>query len=67
MQGGAEWRPELFRPEELDDYDYFLVRSAVDRAPELFGNAPVTLDARVGSWWGYSKQRGRLASRLPVP
>jgi hypothetical protein len=55
MQGGAEWQPERFRPEEMDGYDYFLVRSERDRAPELFGNAPVALDAHVGSWWGYTK------------
>jgi len=55
MQGGAEWRPDLFRPEEIDDYDYFLVRSERDRTTELFGTAPVTLDAHVGSWWGYKR------------
>jgi hypothetical protein len=55
MQGGAEWQPERFRPEEIDHYDYFLVRSERDRAGELFGNAPIGLDAHVGSWWGYAK------------
>ena len=55
MQGGAEWLPELFRSQEIDGYDYFLVRSERDRAPELFGNAPIALDAHVGSWWGYTK------------
>jgi hypothetical protein len=55
MQGGAEWRPELFRREEIAEYDYFLVRSERDRGAELFGSAPVALDVRVGSWWGYKR------------
>ena len=66
MQGGAEWLPQLFRPEEVAGYDYFLVRSERDRAPELFGNAPVSLDAHVGSWWGYTKVT-RQASRPEPP
>ena len=55
MPGGAEWRPDLFRASEIDEYDYFLVRSDQDRGPELFGAAHVGLDAHVGSWWGYRK------------
>ena len=55
MPGGAEWRPDLFRASEIDEYDYFLVRSDEDRGPELFGSARVGLDAHVGSWWGYRK------------
>lgn len=55
MPGGAEWRPDLFRASEIEEYDYFLVRSDWDRGPELFGAAHVGLDAHVGSWWGYRR------------
>jgi len=63
MAGGAEWQPELFRASEIGDYDYFLVRSDWDRAAELFGAAPVGLDAHVGSWWGYRRFDAPLATR----
>ena len=63
MQGAAEWRPDLFRRSELDDYDYFLVRSELDRGPALFGGTGVVLDAHVGAWWGYRRTSPRISSR----
>jgi len=59
MGGGAEWAPERFDPEhEAADYDYFIVKSAVDRTSSLFGgDRPVAvLDQHVGDWWGYRKR-----------
>jgi hypothetical protein len=60
MGGGAEWAPERFDAElEADDYDYFIVKSAVDRTSSLFvGGRPVAvLDQHVGDWWGYRRSR----------
>jgi hypothetical protein len=57
MQGGAEWRPDWFRRDEIPDYDYFLVRSERDRGQELFAGTDVELSAHVGPWWGYSHRR----------
>jgi hypothetical protein len=63
MGGGSEWVPERFDAErEAPDYDYFIVRSRVDRSTELFpGPAPAAvLEQRVGEWWGYRRTgRGR--------
>jgi len=68
MQGGAEWRPDQFRHEEIDQYDYFLVRSERDRSAELFASAPVVLDAHVGSWWGYKREgAAAMISASAVP
>ncbi|MGC4090964.1 MAG: hypothetical protein QM756_24435 [Polyangiaceae bacterium] len=58
MWGGAEWTPWTFNwAREQADYDYFMVRSSSDRAPELFGtaSAPVSLEQHAGDWWGYTK------------
>jgi hypothetical protein len=60
MQGGAEWRPELFQREETAEYDYFLVRDQRDRRLELFGDDAVELAAHVGSWWAYARRTEAL-------
>jgi hypothetical protein len=60
MAGGAEWNPKSFdASREAPLYDYFLVRSEIDRSAQLFATAtvPVELDVHVGEWWGY--RRGR--------
>lgn len=62
MQGGAEWRPDWFRRSEIPDYDYFLVRSALDRGEELFGGTPVELEAHEGSWWAYARRETAVVS-----
>jgi len=71
MQGGAEWRPDWFRPEEIPSYDYFLVRSEVDRSDELFGGTSVELTEHVGAWWGYTRRDTAVAlganRRPPLP
>jgi hypothetical protein len=62
MGGGMEWMPELFDAErEAFDYDYFLVKSSVDRTAELFpGPAPrAELDVHIGDWWGYRRASER--------
>ncbi len=70
MAGGAEWAPERFDAErEADEYDYFIVRSAVDRTSSLFaGESPVAvLDQHIGDWWGYRRVRragGSVVGRL---
>jgi hypothetical protein len=58
MTGGSEWAPERFDAErEASDYDYFMVKSSVDRSNELFpGPTPAAVfDQRVGDWWGYRR------------
>jgi hypothetical protein len=58
MGGGMEWLPELFDAErEAFDYDYFLVKSSIDRTEELFpGPVPrAELDVHVGDWWCYRR------------
>jgi hypothetical protein len=58
MTGGSEWFPERFDAErEAPDYDYFIVKSSVDRSTELFPgpNPAARLDQRVGDWWGYRR------------
>lgn len=58
MWGGAEWAPETFDERtEANDYDYFAVRSTVDRSAQLFGSQPAlaVLDRHVGNWWGYRR------------
>jgi hypothetical protein len=67
MQGGAEWRPDWFRKDEIPDYDYFLVRSSFDRGEELFGGAPVELEAHEGSWWAYARRETAVVSNGPPP
>jgi hypothetical protein len=60
MDAGAEWNPKAFdATREAPRYDYFLVRSELDRSAELFANAtvPIELDAHVGDWWGYRRMR----------
>ncbi len=60
MRPGAEWNPRAFdAPSEASLYDYFLVRSAIDRTAELFGDStvPIELDAHVGDWWGYRRRQ----------
>ncbi len=62
MGGGAEWAPERFDAEhEADDYDYFIVKSALDRTSSLFaGPSPVAvLDQHIGDWWGYRRVKAR--------
>lgn len=66
MQGGAEWRPDWFRQDEIPDYDYFLVRSALDRTQELFAGAPVELEAHEGSWWAYARRETAVVSNAPA-
>jgi hypothetical protein len=64
MGAGAEWAPERFDAErEGDDYDYFIVKSAVERTAALFpGPAPLAvLDQKVGDWWGYKARRSAPA------
>jgi hypothetical protein len=56
MDAGAEWNPKAFdASREASLYDYFLVRSEVDRTAELFDDAraPIELNAHVEDWWGY--------------
>jgi hypothetical protein len=71
MQGGAEWRPDWFQAEEIPTYDYFLVRSELDRSQELFAGTSVELTEHVGSWWGYTRRDtavavvGRPSARSP--
>jgi hypothetical protein len=67
MQHGLEWRPDLFRQEEIPDYDYFLVRSEYDRTDELFAGTNVELTAHVGPWWGYTRRDSALAARTSPP
>lgn len=58
MSGGSEWFPERFDAAlEAADYDYFIVKSSVDRGALLFpGPRPAaTLDQHVGQWWGYRR------------
>jgi hypothetical protein len=62
MQGGAEWRPDWFQKDEIPNYDYFLVRSSLDRGEELFDGAPVELEAREGSWWAYARRETAVVS-----
>ncbi len=65
MGGGSEWVPERFDARaEAPDYDYFLVKSSVDRSAELFpGPEPAAvLDRRVGAWWGYRRISVRARS-----
>lgn len=62
MQGGAEWRPDWFQKSEIPDYDYFIVRSAFDRGEQLFGDAPVELEAHEGSWWAYARRETAVVS-----
>jgi hypothetical protein len=62
MPGGAEWAPSRFDAQrEADDYDYFIVKSAVDRTSALFvGPSPIAvLDRHVGDWWGYRRAAAR--------
>jgi hypothetical protein len=59
MQNAAEWRPDTFNSaREVPAYQYFLVRSEIDRSEQLFRGAPipVELQARVGPWWGYVRK-----------
>lgn len=56
MWGGAEWAPQAFdATRELDEYDYFLVRSPHDYARQLFGDGKVSLDQQFGRWYGYRR------------
>ncbi len=64
MQNGAEWRPDLFRRDEIPDYDFFLVRSEYDRGAELFGEEDVELTAHVGPWWGYTRRASAVAANV---
>lgn len=60
MGGGAEWAPQWFdATREAADYDYFLVKSAVDRSAQLFpGPEPAaSLALRSGDWWAYRRVR----------
>ena len=61
MQGGAEWRPDWFQAEEIPSYDYFLVRSELDRTDELFAGTSVELTEHVGAWWGYTRRDSAVA------
>lgn len=66
MQDGAEWNPASFDVrQELPLFDCFLVRSAYDRAAELFAGADdaVRLVSRHGQWWVYEKREPAVASR----
>ncbi len=68
MPGGAEWSPERFDAErEADGYDYFIVKSALDRTSALFaGTNPVAvLDQHVGDWWGYRRALPPMPSKRP--
>lgn len=58
MDGGSEWAPERFdASREAPDYDYFVVKSRVDRSAELFpGPTPAAvLERHVGDWWSYRR------------
>ena len=63
MQGGAEWRPDLFQRQETSQYDYFIVRDSRDRRHELFEEDAVELAAHVGSWWAYARRPEPLVLR----
>jgi hypothetical protein len=67
MQGGAEWRPDLFSRDEIPDYDYFLVRSASDVGPQLFADTDVELTAHADEWWGYTRRHSALAALTAQP
>lgn len=67
MGGGAEWTPERFDAKgEAESYDYFIVRSAVDRTGSLFTgpNPEAVLDQHVGDWWGYRRVPGAHAANF---
>lgn len=58
MGSGEEWVPEGFdAAREADDYDYFIVKSSIDRTSSLFAGAQpaAVLDQHVGDWWGYRR------------
>ncbi|HVJ21600.1 MAG TPA: hypothetical protein VM686_39620 [Polyangiaceae bacterium] len=66
MPLGAEWNPAAFDPRrEAADYDYFLVRSDVDRSRQLFESSPerIELELRVGPWWAY-RRAGAIAGHF---
>ncbi len=65
MQGGSEWRPDWFRQQEIPDYDYFLVRSSLDRGEELFGGTEVELEAHEGQWWAYARRDTAVVANPP--
>jgi hypothetical protein len=72
MLNAAEWHPEAFdEAAELPDYDFFLVRSELDRGKQLFDDQTraVVLRNRIGPWWGYEKvtESARAGSALDVP
>ena len=56
MGSGEEWVPEGFEAaREADEYDYFIVKSSIDRTSALFAgpHPAAVLDQHVGDWWGY--------------
>lgn len=60
MGGGSEWVPEHFdASREAADYDYFIVKSSLDRTDGLFpGPRPAAvLEQHIGDWWGYRRAR----------
>lgn len=62
MGGGAEWAPEWFdAAREAEDYDYFLVKSATNRAAQLFpGPHPAAvLQHHAGDWWLFRRVQDR--------
>lgn len=57
VEAKIDWQPEAFdAAKEQDDYDYFVVCSAVDLGRQLFEGArrPVRLVAHQGWWWVYA-------------
>ena len=66
MGGGAEWAPERFDAErEADGYEYFVVKSSVDRSAIFGGPSPAAvLDQHVGDWWGYRRLSRARAARF---
>lgn len=59
---GFEWRPGVFDWQQHagDQYDYFLIRTGVDRTETLFRGAstPPRLLARENGWWLYARETG---------
>src|SRR5262249_36817861 len=64
MAGGAEWAPERFEAAlEAFDYDYFIVKSPLDRPDTLFPEPArqAVLDQHIGDWWGYRRRGESVA------
>ncbi len=67
IPAAIDWLPWQFdMSKEQNDFDYFVVRSASDLGPKLFGDAErrIYLIAHEGSWWVYGG-RELLPSGVP--